>query len=84
MAPVSSETTMTTASVSSVMPMAARWRVPSFFCSWSFCESGKRHPAARIDSPAIMTPPSCRGDRGKNREVSSSAETMAARGVPLS
>ena len=28
MLPVSSETTITTASVSSVMPRAARWRVP--------------------------------------------------------
>ena len=44
--PVSSETTMTIASLISVRPMAARWRVPRSLLMSSLVESGKKHPAA--------------------------------------
>ena len=45
--PVSSETTTTIASLSSVKPTAARWRVPKRVLSCFFV-SGKIQPAARI------------------------------------
>jgi len=43
--PVSSDTTITAASVSSESPSAARWRVPSSFGSPGFCDSGRKQPA---------------------------------------
>ena len=46
--PVSSETSTTMASLSSVIPMAARCRVPSDFDKSGFSDNGKRHPAAAI------------------------------------
>ena len=45
--PRSSDTTTTTASVSSVMPMAARWRVPSALSSRAFADSGKHRARLR-------------------------------------
>src|ERR1700683_4641572 len=58
MEPSSSETTSTTASVSSVMPIAARCRVPSERLTLGFAESGSTHAADKIWSPLIITAPS--------------------------
>ena len=46
--PFSSDTTTTTASVCSVMPSAARWRVPNRWLWRVVSASGSSAPAARI------------------------------------
>ncbi len=48
--PVSSDTMTVTASVPSVMPMAARWRVPSSREMLGFFVSGKNTEAAAMRS----------------------------------
>ena len=58
MVPVSSETTITRASVSSVSPIAARWRVPSSEESSWLVVRGKKHEAATICPPRMITDPS--------------------------
>ena len=50
--PSSSETTITTASVSSVRPIAARWRVPSVFETFGLV--GERQEAARRRDAAVL------------------------------
>ena len=50
MAPVSSETMTESASVSSVMPMPARWRVPSCVESSGLIDSGRKQAAAAMRS----------------------------------
>ena len=64
MLPVSSETMTETASVSSVMPIPARWRVPSWVESSGFMESGRKQAAAATRSFCTMTAPSCSGRAG--------------------
>src|ERR1700722_6953902 len=64
-APVSSEQMTAMASVSSVMPMPARWRVPSWVESKGFMESGRKHAAAAMRSFCTITEPSCRGALGR-------------------
>ena len=59
--PFSSETTTTTASVCSVIPRAARWRVPNRSAWTVVSASGRSAPAARIVSPRMMTAPSWSG-----------------------
>src|SRR6266700_6222577 len=56
--PVSSETATTTASLSSVTPMAARCRVPSCFEIRGFNDRGRKQPAAATRDPSTMTAPS--------------------------
>src|SRR5581483_8451648 len=58
MVPRSSETTTTTASVSSVTPMAARWRVPSALSSPALGESGSTAPAVAMRRLLMITAPS--------------------------
>ena len=62
--PFSSDTTTTTASVCSVMPRAARWRVPNRSVWMVVSASGSRAPAARIRSPRMITAPSWSAARG--------------------
>ena len=62
--PRSSETRIASASVSSVMPMAARCRVPKRFGRSSLSESGRKLAAAATRSPEMMTAPSCSGVPG--------------------
>ena len=64
--PFSSETTMTTASVCSVMPRAARWRVPNRSVWIDVSASGRSAPAATIRSSRMITAPSWSG--GPRRE----------------
>src|SRR5205814_3878797 len=82
--PVSSETTTATASVSSVTPSAARWRVPSWRASWRLRESGRKQPAATTRSSRMKAAPSCSGEYGRKRLVSRSADTRASRATPSS
>ena len=53
---------MTTASLSSVMPMAARWRVPSVLLTLGLLVSGRKHPAAVIRPLRMISAPSCSGE----------------------
>jgi hypothetical protein len=64
MVPVSSETTTTTASVSSVIPMAARWRLPSVRESAGFTVRGRKQAAAAMRLPCTTTAPSWSGVLG--------------------
>ncbi len=57
----SSLTTTTTASVSSEMPMAARWRVPSVRSSDELPVSGRNTPACQMRPSRTMAAPSCSG-----------------------
>ena len=59
--PRSSETTTTAASVSSLRPIAARWRVPSVLSSLVLAESGKNAPACWMRPSRMITAPSCSG-----------------------
>ena len=59
--PVSSLTTTTTASEFSLMPRAARWRVPMSLPISRLSESGSTHPAAAMRPSRRMAAPSCRG-----------------------
>src|SRR5262249_31763932 len=83
-APVSSDTTTTTASVSSDSPRAARWRVPSVRASWRSRGRGRKHPAALIRAPWTMAAPACSGEPGWKIEPRSSAETTACIRTPSS
>ena len=82
--PVCSDTTMTAASVFSLMPTAARWRVPSPRITPLASASGRMHAAAMIRSSRITTAPSCRGVFGSNMFSSSGAEISAFSVVPVS
>ena len=63
--PFSSDTTMTIASVCSVMPRAARWRVPKRSVWIDVSASGRSAPAATIRSSRMITAPSWSGDFGR-------------------
>ena len=52
-------------SVSSVMPMAARWRVPSLRESAGLVVSGRKQAAAAMRSFWMITAPSCSGRPGR-------------------
>ena len=64
MLPVSSDTTIATASFSSVRPIAARWREPSSLLSFGLTVSGRKQAAAATRSSCTITAPSCSGDAG--------------------
>ena len=82
--PVSSETMTLTASVDSVMPMAARWRVPSSReREWSSV-SCKMQAAATMRSPRTITAPSCKGVFGSKMFSISGAEISPSMTVPES
>src|SRR5262252_421571 len=72
MAPVSSEQMTAMASVSSVIPIPARWRVPSCVDSNGFIERGRKQAAAAMRSFCTITAPSCRGALGRNMVASRS------------
>src|SRR6185503_4292359 len=80
----SSETTITMASVSSVSPIAARWRVPRVFETLGFVVSGRKQPAAVIRPCWTMRAPSWIGESGRKMLVTSSRETRASSRVPTS
>src|SRR5215813_3282030 len=84
MVPSSSETTITTASVSSVSPMAARCRVPRVFDTLGFAVSGRKHPAAVMRPFCTMSAPSWIGESGRKMLVTSSRDTRASSRVPTS
>src|SRR5262249_57264409 len=60
MIPVSSLTTTATASVSSVIPIAALWRVPSSFDSFGLSVRGRKQLAAAALKLLTMAAPSSR------------------------
>ena len=64
--PVSSDTTIASASVSSVIPMAALCLIPKFAGMSVFSVIGRVHRAATILSPEMTMAPSCRGEFLKN------------------
>jgi hypothetical protein len=64
MMPVSSETTTATASVSSVIPSAARCRVPKSLDSSGLLVSGRKQAAAAMRSSWTITAPSWSGVSG--------------------
>ena len=70
--PVSSETTTASASVSSVTPMAARWRLPSSRERAGLTVRGRKHAAAATRLPWITTAPSCSGVPGLKMLISRS------------
>src|SRR3990172_8241936 len=82
--PLSSLTTTTTASVCSVMPRAARWRVPSRSLCRVVSARGSTMPAATISAPRMRTAPSCRAARGAKTVRNSSAERSAWSITPVS
>jgi hypothetical protein len=84
MVAVSSETTITTASDSSVMPTAARWRVPTPSGRSVRKVRGRIEPAWVIRPSRITTAPSWSGEYGRKTEVRSSFDTSASIGVPAS
>src|SRR5262249_42420796 len=84
MPPVSSETTTTTASVSSARPRAARWRVPSVRASRRLRDSGRKQPATLMRPPWTKTAPSWSGEVGRKTLPSSSADTVASTRIPSS
>src|SRR6185369_1877524 len=60
--PVSSDTTITSASTSSVRPMAALCLVPSSLATSGLCVRGRKQPAC-VSLPCwIITAPSCMGE----------------------
>src|SRR5262249_37794471 len=63
--PVSSETTIATASFSSVRPIAARCRDPSSLLNFGLTVSGRKHAAAATRSSCTITAPSCSGEVGR-------------------
>ena len=82
--PRSSETTTTTASVSSVTPMAARWRVPSALSRRALADSGRTAPAWAMRRFLMMTAPSCSlfSESGRKIETSSSSDTLQSSSTP--
>ena len=62
MPPVSSDTTITTASLVCDIPMAARWRKPNYFGMSRLCDTGRMHPAALMRCREMIIAPSCKGE----------------------
>lgn len=83
MSPVSSETTTMMASEISLMPIAARCRVPNDLGT-SLCVTGRMHLAATIRSPSISAAPSCSGAFLKKMFLISDVDTLASRAMPPS
>ena len=86
MPPVSSETTMTAASVSWERPRAARCRVRARNPSLRLWDAGRgrRQPAETILFPWMITAPSWSGEWGKKRLTRRSLESRASSFVPRS
>ena len=84
MIPVSSETMITNASETSVMPIAARCLIPKNLEIAGFSVEGNMHAAAIILEPLIITAPSCKGDRVLNIETNISWETSPFIFTPFS
>ena len=84
--PRSSDTTTTTASVSSVTPMAARWRVPSALSSLALPDSGSTAPARAMRRFLMITAPSCSlfSESGRNSATSRSSVVLASMSSPAS
>ena len=79
--PVSSETTMQRQrSKRSVIPRAARWRVPKRLRPWR--EIGRITPAERMRLPFTSRAPSCRGVLAVNRFKIRSTDSWASRAMP--
>src|SRR5262249_14718018 len=76
--PRSSDTRIASASVSSEMPIAARWRVPKRLGRPSLSDSGRKLAAAAMRSPETITAPSWSGVPGAKSVTSSSYETDAS------
>src|SRR6478735_6297493 len=83
--PRSSLTITTTASVSSVMPSAARWREPKLSSTTRPSGIGKNTPALAMRRLRITTEPSCSlfMPSGKNSATKSSRVTCASSVCPL-
>ena len=71
------------ASEISLMPIAARWRVPNDFGT-SLCVTGRMQRAATMRSPSMSTAPSCSGAFLKKMFLSSGVETLASSAMPPS
>src|SRR6185312_2003735 len=84
MMPVSSDTTIATASFSSVSPIAARWREPSSLLRRGLIVSGRKHAAAATRSFWTITAPSCSGDLSWKIESSRSYVSTASSAMPPS
>ena len=84
MRPFSSETRMARQSVSSVMPMAARCRVPNLVDSAGFILSGRKQAAVLIRSFCTITAPSCSAPSFRKILKSRSLDICASRRTPLS
>src|SRR4029079_3342759 len=82
--PFSSETTTTRASLSSLRPSAARWRVPWASFGSGVAVSGRSAPAATMRLPLTITAPSCSGPPGLKMETRSSRLTSASSGLAAS
>src|SRR5580700_202923 len=82
--PVSSDTTTEKQSDSSVIPNAARWRVPSSVISRGLVVKGRKQAAEAIRSPWMITAPSCSAAPGWKMAHSRSREIAASRFTPLS
>jgi len=68
---------METASVSSAIPRAALWRVPTDSAS-SLPLNGSMQPALYILAPFIITAPSCMGDPGVKGMRNASVPVLGA------
>src|SRR4029079_1371288 len=78
--PFSSETTTTSASLSSLKPSAARCRVPWASFGSGVAVSGRSAPAATMRFPRTITAPSCIGAPGLKMGTRSSRLTRASSG----
>ena len=83
MVPVSSETMTTSASETSLIPIAARCLVPKSELILRFCVRGSTQPAAAMRSSRIKTAPSCKAAFVKKIFLSNSLLTCASINVPL-
>ena len=83
MEPVSSETIATTASVCSLAPMPARWRMPSSRDRFTLPDMGSIQPAPTIRPARTITAPSWSGALFQKIFFSSSAFTVQSSAVPV-
>jgi len=81
--PVSSET-MTARHVSSVIPIPARWRVPSWIDNTGFIDSGRKQAAAAMRSLCTITAPSCTERSDETPLPASHYDSRASKATPLS
>src|SRR3989338_3379910 len=80
--PVSSEAKTTTASLCSVSPKAARWRVPTVLWTEGLLDKGNRQAHAAIRSPHTTTPPSWAGEDVMKKPCSNGADILQSRMTP--